>query len=81
MFPQYLVLPHNEHLDNLDIQMERLKNKINSMCYMSHKNKVQEFQCTKQLLYNMLIEDGGHFSLPVKVVQLRQLGKDNLLLT
>ena len=45
--------------------MGRLKNKINSMCYlkirMSHKNKVQEFQCTKQHLYKRLTKDGGHF--------------------
>lgn len=45
------------------------------MCFLkkrtSHKNKAQESHCTKQqLLYNVLTEDGGHFSLPRKVLLL-----------
>lgn len=48
--------------------------------HTGHEDKIQEFQCTKHL-YNTLTEAGGHFSLPMIVVPLRQLCKHNLLFT
>lgn len=65
--------------------METIKNKNNGMYFLkrhtSCKAEMQEFQCKKQHFYSIHTEDGGHFPLPVIVVQLRRLCTHNLLFT